>query len=1098
MPSRSGNIITRLRSAGLSLRVLSDLLGLEGPPSAGSAIRCVYPDRHNNGDANPSLVIWKNGEGAKCQACGFGGGLLDIAADRLRLPDRKTAAAALAARYLPDDPKKSTKADLGSPLATYDYVDEEGRLLFQTLRYATRDAAGHPAKTFRVRRPHKERPGSWIWKLGKTRIVPYQLPAVLQAIANGDTVYVAEGEKDVDALTSAGVVATTNHGGSNKWRPAHTEALRGAKQVIVIADDDPPGRRHALSVAAALTPVVASVNIVLPAAGKDAADHLAAGHGLDDFAEFVPEEHAREEHRDRVSRPTIEIRPDVADVVDEAEQAILNSGVELYQRLGSLVRVMRDGGRQLKALQRPARAPTLQVLPTDSLFEEASRAAVWIVVTEKGTRVVLPPKWAIKVLEARGRWRFPYLEAVVEAPVLRVDGTILDLPGYDELTGLLYEPNAEYPPVPDRPDEDTVQAALGALLAPFAEFCFISEADRAATLAVLLTLVARHTIYGPTPLFAVLAPTPGSGKGLLVHAAVLLATGRYPCLMAAEHDNEELRKVITTVAMEGQSAVLFDNAEGKFGSSVLAGALTATEWSGRILGVSRTVTAPLCLTWFVTGNNVSFVGDTFRRVLPVRLDPQVERPEDREFRHPDLLHYIGKERPRLLVCALTLLRAFYLAGRPPHGGSRLGSFEAWDDLVRSAVVWLLGVDPCETRERLREHDDADKEALRAALSAWASTFPNGKAVTARDALRVAKENPGGMLHEALVGVSDHGKLPASAALGYALRRWRWTRGGRLRFDQSDRTRQGSLWRVVPAAGGKPQRRGECADGADGADVSGRSENRNTDRARGAGSDGRNPIDPEHLHDLHHQHTNPAGSPRLLRPEPRGGPRRCPGPDGVSPPRFARGGGGVSCVGAQSSPLAAEGRPLDPADGGPLPTLPPDPATAGEEPASMSYRVTVTMEFDQGRVCHCCLGDLWREVESEVERWALGDSELVVPPPSAGKYSLAVETTSRDVAQNLVAVLGRGFTGTVEGERIHAPLRVRLRRESCTVYYDAPECVPAGSPTYWKRRRTISRRKDPDLRGNRVVLKAQGTVPPARLARMLRDLATQLEQEGRVP
>ncbi|MCG7754948.1 hypothetical protein, partial [Flavihumibacter cheonanensis] len=94
---------------------------------------------------------------------------------------------------------------------------------------------------------------------------------------------------------------------------------------------------------------------------------------------------------------------------------------------------------------------------------------------------------------------------------------------------------------------------------------------------------------------------------------------------------------------------------------------TATEWSGRILGLSKTVSAPLTPTWFVTGNNISFVGDTCRRVLPIRLDPRVERPEEREFRHPDLLHFISQERPRLLVAALTVLRGFVLAGRPLHG-----------------------------------------------------------------------------------------------------------------------------------------------------------------------------------------------------------------------------------------------------------------------------------------------------------------------------------------------------------------------------------------------------------------------------------------------
>ncbi len=156
--------------------------------------------------------------------------------------------------------------------ARYDYTDEHGTLLYQVVRYSPKD--------FRQRRP--DAAGDWTWKLDKTRRVLFRLPRVIAAIKAGESIYVAEGEKDVIALERAGVTATCNSGGAGKWRAEHTEALRGA-EVVVVADQDDPGRKHADRIAAALNGVARSVRVVEPIEGKDASDHLAAGHKLDEF-----------------------------------------------------------------------------------------------------------------------------------------------------------------------------------------------------------------------------------------------------------------------------------------------------------------------------------------------------------------------------------------------------------------------------------------------------------------------------------------------------------------------------------------------------------------------------------------------------------------------------------------------------------------------------------------------------------------------------------------------------------------------------------------------------------------------------------------------
>ena len=123
------------------------------------------------------------------------------------------------------------------PVATYDYVDEIGHLLSQVVRMAP--------KGFWQRRPDSN--GGWVKNLGNTRRVLYRLPEVLAAVAStGRTVYVTEGEKDVEALVGAGEVADTRPGGAGKWRAEHAQALYGAGLVVVVADKDDAGRAHAL------------------------------------------------------------------------------------------------------------------------------------------------------------------------------------------------------------------------------------------------------------------------------------------------------------------------------------------------------------------------------------------------------------------------------------------------------------------------------------------------------------------------------------------------------------------------------------------------------------------------------------------------------------------------------------------------------------------------------------------------------------------------------------------------------------------------------------------------------------------------------------
>ncbi len=167
-------------------------------------------------------------------------------------------------------------------VASYPYADEQGTLLFTVHRK-------EPGKDG-ARKQFVQQAADGSWKTSGIRKPLYRLPAVTAAVASGATVYVVEGEKDADRLAGRGLVATTCPQGAGKWKPDHTDSLKGAVDVRIVADDDKPGRAHAAAVEAALRPVVGTVSVWLPAAGKDVSDHLNAGHDLDELRPFAADE----------------------------------------------------------------------------------------------------------------------------------------------------------------------------------------------------------------------------------------------------------------------------------------------------------------------------------------------------------------------------------------------------------------------------------------------------------------------------------------------------------------------------------------------------------------------------------------------------------------------------------------------------------------------------------------------------------------------------------------------------------------------------------------------------------------------------------------
>jgi hypothetical protein len=430
----------------------------------------------------------------------------------------------------------------------------------------------------------------------------------------------------------------------------------------------------------------------------------------------------REPFLDDSGLPMINIKQQLRQVTVAAQEALAeaNEPPRLFARNGEVVRLSTsDSG-----------APRVEPLNADMLVAKLAEIADWVRPTQGGGLAsVYPPTSVARSLLDVERLDVPVLNGLIEAPTLRPNGSVLQQPGYDVQTGLYYQPDSSLivPPVPERPSEIDVVQAVGMLRHELLrEFKFGSEADGANALALLLTAVLRHLIRGPVPLAVIEAPVAGSGKTLLASIIAMVATGRPASLTTPPDGNdEELRKRITSLLLEGRQFVVFDNAAKPVVSPVLAQLLTAETWNDRVLGVSRTADLRQRATWVLTGNNVEVGGDLPRRVYPIYLDPGVPRPELRHFDRPDLAGWVMQHRGELLWSVLVIARAWFDAGkpRPADRVDEVGSFNDWAYTV-GGMLENAGVEGFRKNDAVRSARDDAATAWQALLEEGLELFGN--------------------------------------------------------------------------------------------------------------------------------------------------------------------------------------------------------------------------------------------------------------------------------------------------------------------------------------------------------------------------------------
>ncbi len=292
----------------------------------------------------------------------------------------------------------------------------------------------------------------------------------------------------------------------------------------------------------------------------------------------------------RTGKPVLQLIAGLLpELIDQAESHLIAANLEIYQRGDLVVRpgVVERRTAAVEKLRMPGLVPVTPYNMVE-LFTKVIDFQMWDGRSEEWRSVDCPLPFATAYLQRMRHWRLRQLTAIMTAPTLRPDGSILETPGYDEQTGILYDPlGVEFPPVPQYPSEEDALLALEELKRPLGEIPFEldpeghddvtdfsqSSAGRSVALSIALTGLIRPSLR-TAPLHGKSAPVAGSGKSKVVNFATIIITGHEAGSFVPSEDEVELAKQIGAALIAGDPVIALDNCDHVLQSAVLAQALT--------------------------------------------------------------------------------------------------------------------------------------------------------------------------------------------------------------------------------------------------------------------------------------------------------------------------------------------------------------------------------------------------------------------------------------------------------------------------------------------------------------------------------------------
>lgn len=501
----------------------------------------------------------------------------------------------------------------------------------------------------------------------------------------------------------------------------------------------------------------------------------------------------------------IEVLPGMLETLaDQAEAALLASGADVFQRAEML---LRPGSSEVPAADgRTTIAAGLHALTQNGLREEMGKSASWqkYDARTKKMKVIDPPALIAGVLaDRKGIWKLRTCTGVITCPTLRPDCSILIEPGYDSATRLYHmqDKNLVMPEISEHPTKSDAEAALSLIKSLFVEFPFVTDADRAVALSLVLSTIVRGAL-GMVPLHAFTAPTPGSGKSFISDVTTAIVSGRICPVITAGKTEEELEKRLGAMLLAGYPVISIDNISAGLSGDALCQVTERPTVRIRILGKSETPECEFRGILIANGNNLVVVGDMTRRTLLSALDAEVERPEDRQFTFDPVMR-VAADRGRFVAAGMTVIRAYVAAGQPGKL-PQLASYGSWSDRVRSALVWLGEADPALTMRAVRDADPV-LSMLCSVMQAWLEAFGDagmtGAEVVAELSSFDHTTDHGARLAALRAAIAPvaavRGVIDASR-LGYWLRQSKGRPVAGLKFISSLDRMKTAVWRVVPA------------------------------------------------------------------------------------------------------------------------------------------------------------------------------------------------------------------------------------------------------------------------------------------------------------
>jgi hypothetical protein len=373
----------------------------------------------------------------------------------------------------------------------------------------------------------------------------------------------------------------------------------------------------------------------------------------------------------------------------------------------------RRAGRIVQAGQDDHGKPKIIPVSAARFTSRLSSIVRWQKINAEGDEVEIgcPPIVAASAFSA-GDWpELPPLVGVQDIPIFRTDGSIVQTPGYDTSTRMIYAPSVKLAPIPERISQSMANESLVRILDLLCDVHFEREEMRYLVLSAIMSLAAR-SITGPVPAHLYTAAQPGTGKGLLSSVISEIALGRPPVpfhfpLVAADERRgsdreEEQEKRLAQAAMSGTRMLFLDNLPNgsHFGGPIFDRVVQAEDTVAlRQLGRNdEMLEFPWRAIFIVNGNHIHVLNDSRRRCEEARIISPCANPSQRKlssFKYPDLkLGYCLKNRAELLWHVYIIIAHHAQNGfARTHDRNDMANFERYQSVVCDAIVRAGGLDP---------------------------------------------------------------------------------------------------------------------------------------------------------------------------------------------------------------------------------------------------------------------------------------------------------------------------------------------------------------------------------------------------------------------